>query len=170
MTEERCCGKNVEIGQERAVEIVAIEKTANYCPMCEDYARREASKPFVVMSCEGGCLRGEVARQAANMVCYDLLPESTARLCLGGAFTKDTGQRNLARSATKLIALEGCFIECGSRMMKGVIPGLSLETVVADQLYEFDRSLFGINEMAEEEIKVNARKVAEQVVQWLQEN
>ena len=101
MTEERCCGKNVEIGQERAVEIVAIEKTANYCPMCEDYARREVSKPFVVMSCEGGCLRGEVARQAANMVCYDLLPESTARLCLGGAFTKDTGQRNLARSATK---------------------------------------------------------------------
>lgn len=42
-----------------------------------------------------GRLRGEVARQAANMLCHTLAPEKTVRICLGGAFTKDTGQRNL---------------------------------------------------------------------------
>jgi hypothetical protein len=44
--------------------------------------------------------------------------------CLGGAFTKDSGQRNLVRRANKTIAIEGCFISCSSRMMKGVLPGL----------------------------------------------
>ena len=39
-------------------ETVEIEKTANVCPMCENYAKRQALNPVVVMSCEGGCLRG----------------------------------------------------------------------------------------------------------------
>jgi hypothetical protein len=43
-------------------EAVQIEKTSKVCPMCEDYARHNAGKPVVEMSCEGACLRGEVAR------------------------------------------------------------------------------------------------------------
>src|SRR6266496_2084627 len=100
-------------------ETVKIEKTANVCSLCEDYARKQALKDVVIMSCEGGCLRGEVARRAANILCFELAPEKTARLCLGGAFTKDSGQRALARNAGKVLAIEGCFIECASRMMKG---------------------------------------------------
>jgi len=113
---ENCCEGSTEY------ETVRIEKTKNVCPMCEDYSRAQAAKPIVVMSCEGACLRGEVARRAANLICYTLAPEKTVRLCLGGAFTKDTGQRGLARNGSRIIALEGCFIECASRMMKGVIP------------------------------------------------
>ncbi len=89
-------------------EAVLIEKTQRVCPVCEDYALRQASKPVVVMSCEGACLRGEVARRAANVMCHRLAPEKTARLCLGGAFTKEGGQRELAKNAPKLIAVEGC--------------------------------------------------------------
>ena len=148
-------------------EVIHLEKTRNVCPMCEDYARRQASKPVAVMCCEGACLRGEVARQAANLLCHSLAPDQTVRICLGGAFTKDTGQRGLARNGKRTIALEGCFIECASRMMKGVIPDLKTEVIVADTLYDFDRSLFGIDQMPEAQIKVHAEEVARKVLERL---
>jgi uncharacterized metal-binding protein len=164
MNDKSCCGKGKEMkGQNNEYEIVRIEKTKNYCQLCEEYAERQKSKPVVVMCCEGGCLRGEVARQAANILCHSIAPEKTARICLGGAFTKDTGQRNLASNAARLIALEGCFVNCSSRMMAGVIEGLKPEVIVVDRLYEFDRSLFGIEEMSPEEILVHARTVAEKI-------
>ncbi len=141
-------------------ETVLIEKTSKVCPMCEDYARQHADKPVVVMSCEGACLRGEVARRASNLLCHKLAPEKTVRLCLGGAFTKDGGQRELAKRSSRVIAVEGCFLECASRMMKGVVPDLAAEVVIADKLYEFDRRLFGIDEMPEEEINQHACEVA----------
>jgi len=52
-------------------------------------------------------------------------------------------------------------------MMKGVVDGLAPRVVVADSLYDFDRNLFGIDQMAEEEIKTHAVTVAEKVVDEL---
>ncbi len=162
MTKQRCCGAE---GEQKGdgYETVRIGKTTNVCPMCEDYARKHASKPVAILSCEGACLRGEVARRAANLICHSLAPEKTVRICLGGAFTKDTGQRDLVRNAKRVIALEGCFINCSSRMMKGVIGGLEPEVIVADKLYDFERGLFGIDEMTEDEIRLHSQNVAEKI-------
>lgn len=145
-------------------ETIQIPKTEAVCPMCEDYAAKQVDKPVVVMSCEGACLRGEIARKAANLICHELSPQKTVRICLGGAFTKDGGQRQLVRKGKRVIAVEGCFIECASRTMKGVIPDLDAEIIIADDLYEFNRDLFGIDEMPEEQIKEHALEVAEKVV------
>src|SRR6266496_6438909 len=144
-------------------ESVRIKKANMTCALCESYAASQASKPVVVMSCEGGCLRGEIARQAANILCFELAPKKTARLCLGGAFTKDTGQRALVRNASKLVAIEGCSIECATRMMKGVVPGITPQVAIADKLCKFDIRLFGINEMPEEQIRQHAREVATKI-------
>ena len=167
MSEQKCSG--IENGEQKSrdYETVQIEKTRNVCPMCENYAKQQASKPVAIMSCEGACLRGEIARRAANEICHSLAPEKTVRICLGSAFTKDTGQRNLVRNAKRVIALEGCFINCSSRMMKGVIGGLEPEVIVADQLYDFDRSLFGIDQMSESEIKTHSQSVAKRIVETL---
>lgn len=148
-------------------EDVRIEKAKNNCGLCENYAERQKSKPVAVMCCEGACLRGEIARQAANILCHKLVPGKTVRICLGGAFTKDTGQRNLVRKAARLIALEGCFVNCSSRMMNGVIQGLEPEVVIADGLYDFNRELFSIDEMLPEEIQSHARTVAEKIAATL---
>ena len=150
-------------------EVIHVPKTRNVCPMCEDYAKRQASKPVAVMCCEGACLRGEVARQAANLLCHSLAPDQTVRICLGGAFTKDTGQRSLVRNAPRVIALEGCFLNCSSRMMRGVIGDLEPEIIIADRLYDFDRRLFGIDEMPRADIEAHARTVAEKVAERLRE-
>ena len=168
MNDKSCCGKGNEMkGQNNDYEIVRIEKTKNSCHLCDEYSERQKSKPVAVMCCEGACLRGEVARQAANILCHSLAPEKTVRICLGGAFTKDTGQRNLVRNATRLIALEGCFINCSSRMMAGAINGLKPEVIIADRLYEFDRNLFGIEEMPPEQIRAHAQTVAQKIADTL---
>ena len=167
MTEQKGCGTESEEQKGRAYETVRIEKTSNVCPMCENYAQKQASKPVAIMSCEGACLRGEVARRAANLICHSLAPEKTVRICLGGAFTKDTGQRHLVRKAKRVIVLEGCFINCSSRMMKSVISEFEPEVIVADKLYDFDRSLFGIDEMSEDEIKTHSQDVAKRIVMGL---
>ena len=148
-------------------EVVRIEKTKNRCHLCEDYAESQKSKPVAVMSCEGACLRGEVARQAANILCHSLAPEKTVRICLGSAFTKDTGQRALVRNVTRLIALEGCIVNCSSRMMNGAIDGLTPEVIVADRLYDFDRRVFGIEEMPPEQIQAHAHAVAQKIANTL---
>jgi uncharacterized metal-binding protein len=161
------CGPAGKAEANDAYEVVRIEKTRNGCHLCEEYAERQKTKPVAVICCEGACLRGEVARQAANILCHSLAPEKTVRICLGSAFTKDTGQRALVRNAPRLIALEGCVINCSSRMMNGAIEGLTLEVIVADRLYDFDRGMFGIEEMPAEQIKAHAQAVAQKIADTL---
>jgi len=162
-----CCGTAGRREENEAYETVRIAKAKGNCKLCDEYAEKQSTKPVAVICCEGACLRGEVARQAANILCHELAPEKTVRICLGGAFTKNTGQRGLVRDAGRVLALEGCPVDCASRMMAGVIPGLTPEVVNVSKLYEFDRSLFGIEEMAPEEIRVHARTAAEKVAERL---
>jgi AhpD family alkylhydroperoxidase len=144
-------------------ETVRIEKTKASCSVCEDYSKAQSSKPVVVMSCEGACVRGEISRQAANHLCHELAPEKTARLCLGGAFTKNSGQRSLVGNAKRVVALEGCVIRCASRMMRGHFPDLAPEIIVTDSLCDFDRSLFGVDSLPPEELRALGRTVATKV-------
>lgn len=161
------CGIGTEPIVEETFEVVRIEKTRNYCGLCDDYAEKQKDKPVAVICCEGACLRGEVARQAANILCHSLAKEKTSRVCLGGAFTKNGGQRNLVRNNSRVIAIEGCHVNCASRMMSGVIEGLTTELVIADRLYDFDRKLFGIDEMPPDEIREHANTVAHKIAATL---
>jgi uncharacterized metal-binding protein len=147
-------------------ETVKIAKVTGGCSLCEDYATKNSTNPpkIAVMACEGACTRGEVARRAANMVAHRLARDETVRICLGGAFTKDTGQRALVRRAEKVIAIEGCFLNCSSRMMAGVIPGLVPVVVQADTLYDSSAVPFSIDDVPDNMYTVYGHKVAESVV------
>jgi uncharacterized metal-binding protein len=162
-----CCPTESPTKTDDSAETVRIAKTPNSCRLCDDYAERQKVKPVAVLCCEGACLRGEVARQAANLLCHTLAPEKTARICLGGAFTKDSGQRDLVRTAPRVLALEGCSVNCASRMMQGVLAGLAPEVIAVDRLYDFDRTRFGIEELPPEEIQAHARTVARQLAATL---
>jgi uncharacterized metal-binding protein len=167
MNQSCCCETGTKTGADEGYEVVRIEKPKGNCSLCEGYAEEQKTKPVAVMCCDGACLRGEIARQAANILCHKLARENTVRICLGGAFTKDTGQRNLVRTASRLIAIEGCPVNCASRMMSGVIEGLTPEIVRADRLCSFDQKLFGIDEMEPEEIQALGRTVAEKIAATL---
>jgi len=168
------CSRNMSVPGNQAVrekefETVYIRKPVGVCQLCEDYCERESVKPVAVLCCEGSCLRGEIARQASNILCHSLLRDKTVRICLGGAFTKDTGQRSLVRNAPLVVAMEGCFLKCGTRMMQGVLEGLEPDVVITDSLIDFNRDLFSVDEMPEVEIMRLALDVAEQMAARLGE-
>lgn len=148
-------------------ESIKIKKTKNSCSLCEDYVHENEAKPIVVMSCEGACLRGEIARRAANILCHSVIPDKTVRLCLGSALTKQGGQRCLVKNAQKLVALEGCPVECGSRMISGISDEIRPKVIRTDSLADFDKSLFGINELSEEKINKLSYDVALQIAEKL---
>lgn len=50
---------------------------------------------------------------------------------------------------------------------KGYIEGLKPEVVIADRMYEFDRSLFGVDEMPPEQLLSHARTVARKIADSL---
>lgn len=146
-------------------EKIEIEGMERSCYVCEDYSKEHSANPpkVAILSCEGACARGEVSRLAANYITNKLSPDHTVRICLGAAFTKDTGQRGLVRNASKAIIIEGCFIHCASRMMKGVLPELEPIVIDAGTLYDSDLP-FEIHKVSDQELKDFADIVAEKVV------
>ena len=164
MTEEMNASKSV-FDDATDYETIRIRKVHANCSLCEDYAARNASKPVAILSCEGACLRGEISRRAANLISFRLAPDETVRICLGGAFTKDTGQRALVRNAGRVVAIEGCFIRCASRMMQGALLDFQPEVVIADSLYELDGDYFGIDELPDAQIQAHAEAVATKILE-----
>ena len=146
-------------------ETIQIRKIEGACGLCEEYSEKNSTTPpkIAILSCEGACARGEVSRRAANLIAHEMAKEETVRICLGGAFTKNTGQRNLVRRAEKCLAIEGCFVSCATRMMQGVLPDLNPEVILADTLYE-ESLPFGIDEASDERFSAYARQVAEKIV------
>lgn len=159
------CNKERPCNKDTGAETIQIEKTKAVCALCEENSTKKAKQKDLVaiISCEGACLRGEISRRVANHLCFNDFPEKTFRVCLGGAFTKDTGQRNVVRTAHRVVVLEGCVIECASRMMKGVIPALNPEIVIVDRQYAFETSLFGINEVSENNLADFTSQAVQQI-------
>lgn len=144
-------------------ESVKMEKLGK---VIGDYIEKHSTDPpkIAVISCEGSCARGDIARKAANLVAHNLAIDETVRICLGGAFNMDTGIRDLIKRANKTIAIEGCPSCCSTTMMKKVLSGFQPEIVHADMLHPSILP-FGIDEVPEEELNENARTVAEAVVE-----
>jgi uncharacterized metal-binding protein len=117
------------------------------------------------VSCEGACLRGEISRQAANILCHSLAPAATVRICSGSALTKDSGQRSLLRNASRVLILEGCALDCASRSLEAVVPAMNSIVIRTDALAEFEKDLFGVDEIDDRDVKLIAGKVAREILE-----
>ena len=144
---------------------IEVKLTEKPCPLGEAYARKHSTTPpkTAVLSCEGMCLRGEIARRAANLITHALAPERTVRVCHGGLLEVGGGMRHLVERADRVLMLDGCALACGTRLLKGAVPQVKPTVLFTDGLIEFDRSLFGVDEMPEEQIRAHARTVAEKI-------
>lgn len=138
------------------------------CPEGAQYVKKVLAGPprTAIMACEGGCIKGEVARVAANMLAYQLEREAAVRICLGDAVTGDSGFVELVKQAPKAIVIEGCFLHCGTTIMKTRLPDFDPVIVEAIRLYNFDRDkYFEIFDMPRAEIEQYAQQVADYVQQ-----
>lgn len=148
-------------------DTIQVKQAEQSCAAGLRYAQKHASDPpkDAVLCCEGSCLKGETARRAANLIAHRLLPDKAVRICHGGLLEKTGGMKDLVERANRVLILEGCGMACATRLAKGAIPGLEPQTVLTSRFIEYDGDVFGVNEVPDEQINSNARKVAEQVVE-----
>lgn len=164
------CGCNDEAPRQAQSSCDPQASRVRVCGDALRYVKAEMSRPpkRAILACEGACLKGEVARVAANTLAYRLERDSAVRICLGDATTANSGMTDLVTRAPEVIAVEGCPLHCATEILKTRLPALQPTIIDASQLYTFDRGkYFEIFDLPRTEIEANAEKVAQHIQQTL---
>lgn len=148
---------------------VGIKKTDGRCPIGETVGKRNIEeKRIPVLSCEGGCIRGEIARLAANMISKEA---GFARGCHGELVTvPDSAIAQWIRDAEKVILIDGCFLSCHGRVLEGLLSRDQLVQFDALKVYRKYTDVFDIDEVPEADREKAAREVADSVLVKMRHN
>jgi uncharacterized metal-binding protein len=140
-----------------------IETTRLRCPVGERYAAEQIREGRIpVLCCEGPCIRGEIARQAAHRVAQH---ESFARACQGEAVSvPESEMARWVREAEQVVVLDGCFLRCQARMMRRMLSPDQIVEIDALALYRKYTDKFAIDEVPEAERNAVAAQVADLVL------
>jgi uncharacterized metal-binding protein len=143
-----------------SLEVTGTEQT---CPIGERVSKQnmiEAKIP--VLSCEGGCIRGEIARIAANLVAKE---ESYRRACHGELFAvPHSSMAQWVKQAEKVVLIDGCFLNCHGRILEHLVGKEKLVEFDALSHYKKYTDLFDIDSVPEAERNQVARDVADWVL------
>ena len=148
---------------------LAVQGVKGYCPAGEAFAKRNISeKKIPVLSCEGPCIRGEIARLAANLVAQEL--PSYARACHAETFfVPHSAMARWVKQADQSVMIDGCFLKCHGRALKGLIGEGKMIHIDALPLYGKYTDIFLMDDVPEEERKAVARQVADKIIGMLRE-
>lgn len=146
---------------------VEVQGVKGFCPAGEVYAKRNiAERKVPVFSCEGPCIRGEIARLAANLVAAEV--PSCARACHAETFfVPHSSMARWAREADHCVVIDGCFLKCHGRVLKELVGEDRVIHIDALPLYGKYTDLFSMDDVPEEERKAVARQVANQIIPQL---
>jgi uncharacterized metal-binding protein len=115
-----------------------------------------------VISCEGACIRGEIARLAAHLVAKE---EPYRRSCHGEMFTAPhSAIARWMRESEKVVVIDGCFMNCHGRILKSLVCEDRLVRFDALSVYKKYTDLIEIDAVPEAERKHIARQVADRVL------
>jgi uncharacterized metal-binding protein len=146
---------------------VGVAGVEGFCPTGDAYATQNiADKKIPVLSCEGPCIRGEIARLAANLVTQEV--SSYARACHGETFfVPHSGTARWVREADKVLMIDGCFLKCHGRVLKGLVGDQKMIHIDALPLYNKYTDIFLTDDVPEEERRAVARQVADKIIATL---
>jgi uncharacterized metal-binding protein len=139
------------------------------CPAGEAYAQEKMSEGKIpVMSCEAPCIRGEIARLAANMVAAE---KPFARGCHGETFAvPNSSMARWVRESDKVVMIDGCFLKCHGRILENLLDEGKIFHIDALKLHKRYSDIFETHLVPESERKEVARKVADNILaQWKDE-
>jgi uncharacterized metal-binding protein len=142
-----------------------VSGTKDKCPIGETIGNNNVSEAKIpVISCEGGCIRGEIARVAANIVAKE---EPYRRGCHGELFSvPDSAISQWIKKADKVVLIDGCFLRCHGRIIENMIDKDKLMQFDALSYYKKYTDKFDIDSVPEEERK----EVAQDVANWVLES
>ena len=144
-----------------------VEGVKGVCPAGEVYAKQTiAEKKIPVFSCEGPCIRGEIARLAANLVAHEV--PTLARACHAETFlVPHSSMARWVKGAEKAIMIDGCFLKCHGRVLSKLIGEDKVVEIDALPLYKKYTDIFLMDDVPEEERKEVARQVADKIIGML---
>ncbi len=147
--------------------ILEVSKTCKTCPAGEKAGSRYLEEGKIpVLSCEGACIRGEIARLAANLVAKE---EPYRRGCHGELFTvPQSALAQWIRKSGKIVLIDGCFLRCHGRILENLVGKENLVQFDALSFYGKYTDRFDIDSVPESERKETAQKVADRVLAELE--
>ncbi len=147
---------------------IEVKGTKDLCPTGEAYAQQQISdKKIPVLSCEGGCIRGEIARLAANIVAQEL--PSYARACHAETFfVPDSSMAEWVKGSDKVLMIDGCFLQCHGRALQKLIGEEKVIEIETLPLYNKFEDIFLMDDIPETERKAVARQVADKIIAMIQ--
>lgn len=141
-----------------------VQGVRGFCPTGELYAKEQIqAERTPVLSCEGPCIRGEIARLAANRVAQEV--PTLARACHAEAFLVPHSQMaRWVKDADKTVMIDGCFLQCHGRVLKKLIGEEKIVHIDALPLYAKYTDVFLMDDVPEEERKAVAHEVADKII------
>ena len=145
-----------------------ITRTDKVCGVGETFGRnclKEGKIP--VFSCEGGCIKGEIARLTTYLVAKE---EQYARACHGELFSvPNSDLAKWVREADKVVVIDGCSIRCHGRIAENIIAKDKLVNIDALSIHGKYASLMDVDEVPEAERKQTAKGVADKILAYLKD-
>ncbi len=143
---------------------VDVDGIRGLCPVGEKYANEQiAAGTTPVLSCEGPCIRGDIARRAADLIAQE--EPSLKRACHGEVFyVPYSAMAQWVRSADKVLMIDGCFLQCHGRVLKNLIRAGNVLQIDALPLYKKYTDIFLMDDVPEDERRAVAREVADKIL------
>jgi uncharacterized metal-binding protein len=141
---------------------IDVDGVRGVCPAGEKWAADQIrNKRIPVLACEGPCIRGDIARLAANQVANEA---PFARACYAEtAFVPHSGMARWVKEADQVVMIDGCFLKCFGRVLNNLVDQDKVTHIDALALYGKYTDIFHMDDVPEEERNETARKVADKL-------
>ena len=147
------------------LKVTSIDKVCTAGEIYGCQCQKEGKIP--VFSCEGGCIKGEIARQTANLVARE---DGFARACHGELFSVPHADLvKWVREADRVVVIDGCSLFCHGRIAENIIGKDQLVVIDALAIHRKYADLMDVDDVPETERKLTAREVADTVLASLEE-
>ena len=147
---------------------IQVDGVKGVCPAGEKWAEQNIlNKKIPVLSCEGPCVRGDIARLAANIVSKD---EQFARACYAEtALVPHSVMARWVKEADRVVMIDGCFLKCIGRVLNNLVDEEKILHIDALSLYKKYTDVFYMEDVPEAERKDTASHVAAKILSALRE-
>ncbi len=145
-----------------------VDGVKGVCPAGEKWAKDNISRNAIpVFACEGPCIRGEIARLAANTVGME---KPYARACYAEvALVPQSSMAQWVKRADKIVMIDGCFLKCMGRVLNNLVDKNRIVHIDALRLHKKYSHLFLMDDVPEAERKETAQQVADKIVAMLKD-
>ncbi len=140
-----------------------IDGVAGVCPAGEKFAQQTIAEGKIpVLSCEGPCIRGEIARLAANIVAEE---EPFARCCYAETLlVPHSTMTRWVKDADRVIMIDGCFLRCLGRVLDNFIDPEKITHIDTLPMHRKYGDVFLYTDVPEAERTEVARQVADKIL------